>query len=155
MSPRSYVRDIYLSIHGIMHLPHPLSETNLWLDRSLFMLMLCSFCSWPNHWAKLTSFSSNIREKKSWHTLTLICPESDPPLASQSVCSPFVLCLRRADGQVLILQDIPIGHSRCSLQLVWSVCLPQKGVLYLDYLVLKVAGTELIGQKLPGTARRQ
>lgn len=150
MSPWSYVTYTHPLMASCISLTL-CQALNLRHDSSLFMLTLCSFCSQPNRWAKLTSLSPNVREKKSWHTLTLICP--DPPLASQSVCSPFVLCLRRADGQVLMLQDIPIGHSRCSLQLVWSVCVSQKGVLYLDYLALEVTGTKLIGQKLPGSHR--
>lgn len=90
-------------------------------------------CSQANGWAELMSSSLIYRTKKSWHTLTLICP--DPPFNSQSVYSPFVLHLSRADGQVLML-DIPSGHSMCSLELVWSVCIQQKGVSYLCVCLL-------------------
>lgn len=88
------------------------------------------FCSQANSWTKLMSFCLNLRAKKSWHTLTLICP--DPPFNSKSVCSPFVFHLRRADDQVLML-DIP----SCSLELVRSVCIQQKGVSYLCVCLLR------------------
>lgn len=88
------------------------------------------FCSRANSWTKLLSFCLYWRAKKSWHTLTLICP--DPPFNSKSVCLPFVFHLRRADDQVLML-DIP----SCSLELAWSVCIQQKGGSYLCVCLLK------------------
>lgn len=100
------------------------------------------FCSQANSWVELMSSSLTYRTKKSWHTLTLICP--DPPFNSQSVCSPFVFHLSRVDGQVLML-DIPSKHSMCSFQLVWSVCIQQKGVSYLC-LSHEVTGTEMTRQ---------
>ena len=127
MSPRSYVTDTHPAMAWCISLTL-CKALNLLLDSSLFISMLCSFCSRLNRWAQL-KFSC-VWEKKSWRTLTLICP--DPPLTSWSVCLPFVFCPRRADGQILMLRDILIGLSRCSLQLVWSVWLSRKGVLYLD-----------------------
>lgn len=110
------------------------------------------FCSQTNSWAELMSSSLIYRTKKSWHTLTLICP--DPPFNSQSVYSPFVFHLSRADGQVLML-DIPSGHSMCSLELVWSVCIQQKGVSYLcvcllRWLALKWRGETELSHHLNG-----
>ena len=92
----------------------------------------------------------NCRVKKFWHTLTLICP--DPPLKSKSVCS--LLCFAKG-GQMAKFSCCKISfYLRCSLELVWSICLPQKGVLIFTYDPL--GDWYQTGRaKIPRTGRRQ